>query len=122
MQSQNAKMEERIAQEKEKRVEHTKDIAIRRISKRELSRGWVAWKEAYLEQARTLRALKAAGNKLLRPKFVACFAQLRRDWEASKLTKATMSMEKGQAEEMTSTPYRNVFVPCSRSSKTRGMR
>ena len=74
--SEKAEMNSKLAQEKEKRIEHTKDMAIRRIAKRELSKGWTAWRDGYLEQKRLQRALKAAGNKMLRPKFVALLPDL----------------------------------------------
>ena len=85
-------LEERLALEKEKRIEHTKEMAMRRIGKRDLTRGWMAWLEQYLEQARLKRALLAAGSKLLRPKLVACYTQWRRMYEEEKAAKASMSM------------------------------
>ena len=55
-------MDERLAREKEKRIEHTQQMAIRRIGKRELYRGWSAWVTPFLEKRRRKRALMAASS------------------------------------------------------------
>jgi len=74
-------------------------MAIRRIGKRELARGWVAWHDGYVEAVRIKRALLAAGTKLLRPHFVACFQGWRREAEAARLERKSMSIgERLQAE------------------------
>ena len=39
-------LEERLAREKQKRIEHTQEMALRRIGKRDLSKGWVAWHDS----------------------------------------------------------------------------
>ena len=41
-------LQEQLAAEKQKRIEHAKEVAIRRIGKRDLSRGWQAWHDLYL--------------------------------------------------------------------------
>ena len=78
--------------EKEKRIAHTQQMAVRRIGKRDLTRGWVAWSDLYLEQRRRKNMLKAAGAKLTRPKLVASYSLWRRDWETETTSKAAMSI------------------------------
>ena len=45
-------------------------MAVRRLGKQGLSRGFGAWAEAYTEAVRRGRLLRAAGSKLSRPKLV----------------------------------------------------
>ena len=85
-------MEERLAAEKEKRIEHTKEMAIRRIGKRDLARGWTAWSEQHLEKKRRAQVLKAAGNRLMRPKLTAGWQHWQRDWAADKHIKSKLSV------------------------------
>ena len=61
-------LEEQMAKEREKRIEHTMQMALRRIRKRDLTRGWIAWYDCQAERARRLRMLAAAGARLLKPK------------------------------------------------------
>jgi hypothetical protein len=63
--------EEALEAEREKRIEHAKDMAIRRIFRRELTRGWTSWMSIYLDHQRRMRALASAGARMLRPKLVA---------------------------------------------------
>ena len=100
LEEEKRQMSDTLAQEKEKRIEHTKEMAIRRFAKRELSKGWVAWKDAHQERLRLQRALKAAGNKMLRPKFVACFQTWQRMWEAENHARAKMSLAERYEQEV----------------------
>ena len=93
-------MEERMAAEKEKRIEHTKEMALKRIGKRDLTRGWVAWHEMWAEEARRKRTLTAAGAKLTKPKLVACYTKWRRDWELEEHSKASMTLEQRYNKEV----------------------
>ena len=77
-------MAEQLAAEKEKRIEHTREMAIRRIAKRDLARGWVGWHDAYVEQARIKRMLLSAGKKLTKPKLVASWQRWHHDWDAER--------------------------------------
>ena len=86
-------MEERLEREREKRIEHTKEMAIRRIGKRELTRGWVAWVEPYLEKKRKERALKAAGARMLKPKLMTGFSIWKEGYRATKYAAANMTLE-----------------------------
>jgi beta-glucosidase-like glycosyl hydrolase len=83
-------MEEELAAEKEKRIEHTKEMAVRRIFKRELTRGWVAWYDLYVEKVRKANLLKASASRLARPKLVACVHFWREDWRAETLAHQQM--------------------------------
>ena len=70
----------RLAAEKEKRIAHTQEMAIKRIGKRFDERvgllvGWVTRK------GREIRALVAAGAKMLKPKVVAAYRQWKVIWE-----------------------------------------
>jgi hypothetical protein len=57
LEEEKRQMSDTLAQEKEKRIEHTKEMAIRRFAKRELSKGWVAWKDAHQERLRSQNAM-----------------------------------------------------------------
>jgi len=96
-------LEERMAKEREKRVEHTKMMAVRRITKRDLARGWVAWLDLYLDNRRRQNLLQQAGNKLGRPKLSASFVAWQKDWEADevrKMKKESMSVEDRLREQL----------------------
>jgi hypothetical protein len=86
-------MEERLAAEKEKRIEHTKEMAIRRIGKRDLTRGWVAWSDLYVEKKRRINVLRAAGAKLMRPHLVMSYNSWRRSWDHAMRKNLTQSAE-----------------------------
>ena len=97
-------MEARLEAEREKRIEHTKDMAIRRIAKRDLAKGWLAWQGQYEEEQRLVRMLKGAAMKIIRPKCVAAYRHWREDWVAEETakrearlgTKLTREMRLGQ--------------------------
>lgn len=72
-----------VAEEKEKRIQHTQAMAVRRLCKQTLSRAWNAWCEDVEEKRRTTRLLRAGAARLLRPARAACFGHWRRDWEAA---------------------------------------
>ena len=93
VEDQKRAMEERLLAEKQKRIAHTQEMAVRRIGKRDLTRGWVAWSDLYLEQRRRKNMLKQAGARLTRPKLVASYAHWRRGWELDEKSKASMSVE-----------------------------
>ena len=80
-------------EEREKRVEHLQEMAVRRLGRMELARGWGGWLETYLVAARQKRQLAAAVGRLQRPKLAACVSQWRRDWEAEEKAKAERDRE-----------------------------
>jgi hypothetical protein len=93
-------------QEKEQRVEHLAQKAIRRIGNQGIMRGFSAWQEQYLEAARHKRMLAAAGARLARPQLAAAVAHWRADWDAALLQaerskrKSVTGTSKQQMEEM----------------------
>jgi len=93
-------MQERLEADKEKRIEHTKEMALRRIGKRDLTRGWTAWYGGWYEQRRRTNVLKAAGARLTKPKLMACYQSWRRDWEVETNAKASMSIAEKLAAEI----------------------
>ena len=84
-------MEEKLEAEKQKRIEHTREMAVRRIGKRDLARGWMAWVELYNQIVQERRMLKQAGARITRPKLVACMHIWREDWRADLLLKDQMT-------------------------------
>ena len=66
-----------------KRIEHIKEMAVRRLGKQELSRGWTAWQHLYFEQARHKRMLASAAGRLSRPKLAASLTHWRVDWQVT---------------------------------------
>ena len=94
-----ARDEERKAREaadqeraKHARVERLTQMAVRRISKQGLARGFGAWAEAWTVATRRKRVLRLAGAKLTRPKLVACYGHWRRDWFVDSAQEAKMSL------------------------------
>jgi len=69
--------------EKAKRVSHSVGLAVRRLGKQQLTRGWQTWLDGWLEQQRRKRMLAACSARLLRPQLAAATAHWRRDWEAA---------------------------------------
>ena len=63
-----------MQEEKERRIEHARERAIRRIGQRDLAKGWTAWLDMYEEHVYMKRKLLAAGSKMLRPALVRCFS------------------------------------------------
>jgi hypothetical protein len=51
------RVEERLEAERQKRIEHTQQMAVLRLSKRELTKGWLGWQTPYLERRRRMRLL-----------------------------------------------------------------
>ena len=93
------RMREKEEQEKQKRVESLHQRAARRIGNQEIMRGWSAWQEQYLEKRRNLRLLKQAGQKLARPKLVACYSLWRTDWKVEQQIVAKKSSKERLADE-----------------------
>jgi len=80
-------------------VEHTKEIAIRRIAQRELSRGWQAWVEPHLERKRQMQIMKSVGQRLLRPKLARGFQIWNRFAVVRKHKMSSMSIEEKLVNE-----------------------
>jgi hypothetical protein len=88
----NRQLEEQLEAEKQKRIAHTQEMAVRRIGKRDLTRGWVAWLDTYIQVQHEKRLLLSAGARLTRPKLVACMHAWREDWRTDQEKKKAMSM------------------------------
>ena len=86
-------MEERIQAEKEKRIEHTKEMALRRIAKRELALGWESWATPYFERKYMLSKLRQASMIMLKGNLAKCFQSWQRKAFAMKARTASMSIE-----------------------------
>ena len=76
-------LQKQLEEEKDRRVENLKAMAIRRIALKELSKGWTAWVDMYEEQRRQVNLLKQAGARLSRPLLLHSYQHWRRDWDAS---------------------------------------
>ena len=96
-------LEEKLAAEREKRIEHTKQMAVRRIGKRDLARGWTAWYAMYEQIAYERSLLQQAGNKLTKPKLSAAWTNWRKSWNTEQTEKArasTMTVEQRLREQL----------------------
>ena len=92
-------MADSLEAEKEKRVEHLKSVAIRRIALKDLARGWMGWHGVWSEKVRQRNLLKKAGARLTKPKLLAAYSGWRKDWEAEYKVRASMTMDQKLAEE-----------------------
>ena len=87
-------LEARLEREREQRIEHTKEMAVRRVLKRDLARGWTAWVEPYLERKYRMRQLQQAGSRLMKPKLAKAFQQWSKTAMTVKARSASMTIEK----------------------------
>ena len=78
-------MEEQLEAEKEKRVAHLQQQAMRRIANAGIASGFSAWQEQWAEAARKKRMVLAAGARLARPALAAALAGWVADWRAAEL-------------------------------------
>ena len=74
-------MNEQLEAEKEKRVAHLQQQAMRRIANAGLASGFGAWQEQWEEAARQKRMLAAAGARLRRPALAASLSHWSNDWQ-----------------------------------------
>ena len=65
--------------EKHKRVERTREMAVRRIFRRDLTRGWQAWHDLYWDAKYRQNLLKASAARLARPKLAAAMVHWREE-------------------------------------------
>ena len=91
----NAALEE----ERERRVAHVQQLAVRRMAQQGLARGWRAWAEATKEARRREALLRSVGARLLRPKLAASVAAWRRSWEAAELSRRISQARAAAAQE-----------------------
>ena len=86
---------ERLAAEREKRIEHLKQMAMRRMGQQGLAKGWNAWFEQWSEAVAQRRMLANAGARLRLPALAMTFHEWRDDWREE--TAATAAREREQA-------------------------
>ena len=66
---------------------------MRRLGKRDLSRGWQTWLDGWLERQRHMRMLAGAAGRLMKPKLAAAVTAWREDWAEEQ----RRILEEGQA-------------------------
>ena len=68
-------------EQKEKRVAHVQQMAVRRLGKQQLTKGWQTWLDMYLEHQRHKRMLASAAGRLMKPALSAALTHWRVDWQ-----------------------------------------
>lgn len=67
-------VQEQLEADREQRVAHVQHMAVRRLGKQQLHKGWQTWLDRYLERRRSMRVMAAAAGRLRRPALSACLA------------------------------------------------
>ena len=67
-------MREEMAAERERRVEHIGQMALRRIVQAGLARGWQQWYDEYYEAKRQKQLLAQAAGRLAKPQLSAAYS------------------------------------------------
>ena len=75
------KLLEQLEAEKEKRIAHLQQMAVRRMMQAGLTKGWQTWLDLYEERQRSMRMLAAAAGRLMRPALAAALTHWRIDWQ-----------------------------------------
>ena len=70
--------------DKEARVEHLAQKALKRIANQGIMRGWTAWSDQYQQAARQKRMLAAAGARIMRPALAKSLSHWKSDWETDR--------------------------------------
>ena len=70
-----------VEEQKELRIAHVQQMAVRRLGKQQLSKGWQTWLDGWLELQRHKRMLAGAAGRLMRPALSAAVAAWRTDWQ-----------------------------------------
>ena len=74
----------KLLEDKDRSFQHTQEMAVRRVMKRDLYRGWLGWMEF-----RRLEILKRqVASRFIQPKIHASFDKWRKDWEGDHLARA----------------------------------
>ena len=94
-------LEKEREEERERRVAHMQQRALRRIANKEIIAGWTAWHDVWQEKVYQQNLLKAAASRLAKPKLVAAVSFWKADWEETEQAKVKsairsshMSMER----------------------------
>ena len=93
-------LDEKLRLEKEKRIEHLKNSAMRRIQNQGLLKGWGAWFEMWEEQVRKKRMLAGAAARMSKPALTACFSHWRHDWEGEQRALVEAAAKKRLDEQL----------------------
>ena len=95
-----AQANQKLDDEREKRVAHLGQIGIKRMLNHKLSMGWTAWREMHQTATRRRNLLKRAGYRLAKPMAAAAFKHWQDDWQSTQHKKAHMTLEQLLAEEI----------------------
>jgi len=79
-----ADLQKRLEEEKEKRVEHIKQMAAHRFGKQSILRGWTAWHALWSGRNENRRVLQQAAGRLTKPKLAQAYSLWNRDWQAAR--------------------------------------
>ena len=82
------------AQEKEQRVEHLAQKAMKRIGNQDITRGFSAWQEQWFTASRHKRMLAAAGARIMRPGLAMAVSHWKGDWEADRRTSLALQVQR----------------------------
>ena len=108
-QDQLTSAQQELDAEKERRIEHTAEMAVRRLLKRELSRGWTSWVTPYLTQKHLANLMRRAEGRLQKPKLSAGFDHWRIEWKAEERENAALAAAMA-AEAATAVTPRSVTL------------
>ena len=95
-----AAQQKALEQDKLKRIAHTVEMAVRRITKRDVTRGFLGWLSTYDHAKRTERLLRSAAMRLKKPKLSACFAHWRYDWDIAAREAAAQAWQEAAQEHV----------------------
>ena len=84
--------------QREKRVAHLQQQAMRRIANAGIASGFSAWQEQWEEAARQKRMLAAAGAQLARPALAAAVAHWVGDWRVAEQAQRAARFKKAKAD------------------------
>merc|ERR1711965_403246 len=91
-------MEDKLEEEKEKRIAHLQQQAMRRIANAGIASGFSAWQEQWAEAARQKRMLAAAGARLARPALAAALAHWMALWREEEEAQRAARFKKAKAD------------------------
>ena len=91
---------EALEAEKEKRVAHLQQMAVKRMMQAGLTKGWQTWLDMYLEHQRHKRMLAAAAGRLMKPALSAALSAWREDWgeERQRILEEGQRLMRAEAE------------------------
>ena len=90
-----------LEKEREKRVAHLHQSAMRRIKSMEISRAWNAWDDWYQSRTRFMRLLKGGAARLAKPKLGQAFQHWQRVSFAERILNESMSEQEKLKAEIT---------------------